>query len=49
MGMGRGMSLGAITAGPQQEPSTLKAQSQMLVQQMNDMQRRIEELEKKDQ
>jgi len=55
-GMGRGMGFGmnppmASAAPPQspaQEIGTLKAQSQDLAQQLNEIQRRIEELEKKD-
>ena len=56
-GMGRGMGMGARMrpmatpppqlASPEQELEALKAQSQMLAQQLADLQRRIEELEKK--
>ena len=53
-GMGRGMGAGMMPmagpeppASPEQELETLKAQSQMLAQQLAEMQRRIEELEKK--
>jgi len=34
---------------PEQEIEALKSQSQMLAQQLNEIQRRIEELEKKEQ
>ena len=55
MGMGRGMGRGmdrglgtaAAPASPQPELVALKAQSQMLAQQLSDIKRRIEELEAK--
>jgi len=49
-GMGRGMGMGGgmtPPASPEQELEALKTQSQMLAQQMSEIQRRIEELEKK--
>lgn len=55
-GMGRGMGMGGgmmpmapppPPMSPEQELDALKAQSQMLTQQLTEMQRRIEELEKK--
>ena len=47
MGMGRGMGWGMGAVPPEQEIEALKAESQMLAQQVSDIQRRIEELEKK--
>ena len=56
MGMGRGMGMGGgmmpmapppPPMSPEQELDALKAQSGMLAQQLSEMQRRIEELEKK--
>jgi len=55
MGMGRGMGAGMMPmagpapqpASPEQELEALKAQSQILAQQLAEMQRYIEELEKK--
>ena len=52
--MGRGKGVGMIPiagpaaqqASPEQELEALKAQSQMLAQQLADLQRHIEELEK---
>jgi predicted Fe-Mo cluster-binding NifX family protein len=55
-GMGRGMGMGAgmmptsstpQQQSPKQELETLKTQSQMLAQQLTEIQRRIEELEKR--
>ena len=56
-GMGRGMGMGAgmmppvspppQSQSPEQELEALKTQSQMLAQQLSDIQQRIEELEKK--
>jgi hypothetical protein len=46
MGMGAGMM---PPVSPGQELESLKAQSQLLAQQLSDMQQRIEELEKKGQ
>jgi len=56
-GMGRGMGMGSGMTPPtnpapqpqsqEQELDTLKAQSQAMAQQLNDIQRRIDELEKK--
>ncbi len=58
-GMGRGMSMGGGMmpptgpaprfSSPEQEIEALKTQSQMLAQQLNEIQRRIEELGKKEQ
>jgi len=48
MGMGGGMGAGVMPpAGPEQELEVLKTQSQMLAQQLSEIQRRIEEMEKK--
>ena len=50
MGMGQGMPASVNPPAPQspdQEIQTLKAQSQTIAQQLSDIQRRIEELEKK--
>lgn len=57
-GMGRGMGMGMgmmppvsplpQPASPEQELEMLKAQSQMLAEQLSDIQRRIKELEKKE-
>jgi len=54
IGMGRGMGAGMVpmagpapAASPGQELEALKAQSQVLAQQLSEIQRRIEELEKK--
>ena len=55
MGMGRGMGGGMMPlatpppqpASPEQEIEALKAQSQMLAQQLSEIQRRIEELERR--
>ena len=51
MGMGAGMmppvSPTPQPSSPGQELEVLKAQSQMLAQQLSELQRRIEELEKK--
>ena len=53
-GMGRGTGMGAGTmpptaqpASPEQELEALKTQSQMMMQQISELQRRIEALEKK--
>ena len=46
-GMGMGQSMSATPASPEQELEALRAESQMLAQQMSDIQRHIEELEKK--
>ena len=47
-GMGRGMGLGfGMTQSPEQELEVLKAQSQALAQQLAEIQRRIEEMEKR--
>ena len=53
-GMGRGMGMGAGTmpptaqsSSPEQELEALKAQSQVMMLQISELQRRIEELEKK--
>jgi len=53
-GMGKGMGMGAGTmpptaqpSSPEQELEALKAQSQMMMQQISELQRRIEALEKK--
>jgi len=58
MGMGRGMGMGAgmmppvnpapQPPSPEQELEVLKAQSEMLAQQLSEIQRRIEELGKKE-
>ncbi|MBA7647356.1 hypothetical protein ES703_55128 [subsurface metagenome] len=56
MGMGGGMGAGIMpvagpapqSASPEQEIEALKAQSQMLAQQLSEIQRRIEELGKKE-
>jgi len=56
MGMGGGMGAGIMPgvgptsqpASPEQEIEALKAQSQMLAQQLSEIQRRIEELGKKE-
>jgi len=56
MGMGGGMGAGMMppftptpqSPGPEQELDALKTQSQMLAQQLSAIQRRIEELEKKE-
>jgi predicted Fe-Mo cluster-binding NifX family protein len=56
MGMGRGMGFGMTPPVssvlepqiPEQEPGAFKAQSQALAQQLSEIQRRIEELEKRD-
>jgi prefoldin subunit 5 len=45
MGMGMGGSMSS-PASPAQELDMLKTQSQMLAQQLSEMQQRIEELEK---
>lgn len=50
MGMGKGMPASAnppASQSPEQEIQTLKTQSQAISQQLSDIQRRIEELEKK--
>jgi len=55
-GMGKGMSAGMMppvgptpqAPGPEQELDSLKTQSQMLAQQLSEIQRRIEGLEKKE-
>ncbi len=54
MGHGRGMGAGMMPPAPAPQPSSpeqeleaLKAQSQILAQQLSEMQRRIEELEKR--
>jgi len=48
MGMGGGMGAGVMPpAGPEQELEVLKTQSQMLAQQLSEIQHRIEEMEKK--
>jgi predicted Fe-Mo cluster-binding NifX family protein len=58
MGKGRGMGMGAgqgmpasvnppVSQNPEQEIQTLKAQSQAMAQQLSEIQRRIEDLEKK--
>ena len=57
-GMGRGMGMGAETMppvspppqpqSPEQELEALKTQSQVLAQQLSEMQQRIQELEKKE-
>jgi predicted Fe-Mo cluster-binding NifX family protein len=48
MGMGRGMGPGIMpqALSPEQEKEMLKSQAQMLGQQLNEIQRRLEELEK---
>jgi predicted Fe-Mo cluster-binding NifX family protein len=51
-GIGRGMGMGAgmmppPPSSPEQELEALKAQSQMLAQQLSEIERRIKELEKK--
>jgi len=52
MGMGRGMGPGIMpqaappAMSPEQEIEMLKSQAQMMAQQLNEIQRRIEELEK---
>lgn len=52
-GMGRGMGMASMTepvpqaVGPEQETEMLKSQAQVLGQQLNEIQRRIEELSKK--
>ena len=56
MGMGGGMGAGIMPvaspaprpASPEQELEALKTQSQMLAQQLSEIQRRIEELGKKE-
>ena len=45
-GMGRGPEIMPQAMGPEQEIEMLKSQAQMMAQQLNEIQRRIEELEK---